>query len=92
MPLSIKLHHAPPGARLDQAPVNVNITTERANHVLAVPVNALLALAGGGFGVDVVTGPTSRLVGVSTGLYSNTLVQVSGSGISPGARVEVPAS
>ena len=92
VPLSIKLHHAPPGARLDQAPVNVNITTERANHVLAVPVNALLALAGGGFGVDVVTGKTSRLVGVSTGLYSNTLVQVSGARISPGVRVEVPAS
>jgi peptidoglycan hydrolase-like protein with peptidoglycan-binding domain len=92
VPLTIELDHAPSGARLDQAPVNVNITTQRAKHVLAVPVNALLALAGGGFGVQVVSGKTSRLVGVTTGLYSNTLVQVSGSGISPGVRVEVPAS
>jgi hypothetical protein len=92
VPVTIKLDHTPPGARLDQAPVNVNITTERATHVLAVPVNALLALAGGGFGVQVVTGKTTRLVGVSTGLYSNTLVQVSGPGIRPGVRVEVPAS
>jgi hypothetical protein len=92
VPVTIKLDHAPPGARLDQAPVNVNITTQRANQVLAVPVNALLALAGGGFGVQVVTGKTNRLVGVTTGLYSNTLVQVSGSGIRPGVRVEVPAS
>ena len=92
VPVTITLDHASPGARLDQAPVNVNITTQRANHVLAVPVNALLALAGGGFGVQVVSGKTSRLVGVTTGLYSNTLVQVSGSGIAPGMRVEVPAS
>lgn len=92
VPVTIALDHAPPGARLDQAPVNVNITTQRANHVLAVPVNALLALAGGGFGVEVVNGTQTRLVGVSTGLYSNTLVQVSGSGIRPGVRVEVPSS
>lgn len=92
VPVTITLDHAPPGARLDQAPVNVNITTQRANHVLAVPVNALLALAGGGFGVEVVNGGHTRLVGVSTGLYSNTLVQISGSGLRPGVRVEVPSS
>ena len=77
---------------LDQAPVNVNITTQRAGNVLAVPVNALLALQGGGFGVDVVSGTSSHLVGVTTGLYSNNLVQVSGSGISAGTRVQVPSS
>jgi hypothetical protein len=55
-------------------------------------VNALLALAGGGFGVELVSGKTSRLVGVTTGLYSNTLVQVTGASITPGVRVEVPAS
>jgi hypothetical protein len=92
--VTITLDRTPPGASLDQAPVNVNITitTQRADHVLAVPVNALLALQGGGFGVDVVTGNTSHLVGVSTSLYSNTLVQVSGSGITAGMRVEVPSS
>jgi hypothetical protein len=90
--VTITLDRTPPGATLDQAPVNVSITTQRADHVLAVPVNALLALQGGGFGVDVVTGNTSHLVGVSTGLYSNTLVQVSGSSITAGTRVEVPSS
>jgi peptidoglycan hydrolase-like protein with peptidoglycan-binding domain len=90
--VAITLDHTPPGARLDQAPVNVNITTQQAKHVLAVPVNALLALAGGGFGVELVSGKTSRLVGVTTGLYSNTLVQVTGASITPGVRVEVPAS
>jgi hypothetical protein len=90
--VTITLDRTPSGATLDQAPVNVNVTTQRADHVLAVPVNALLAVQGGGFGVDVVTGTTSHLVGVSTGLYSNTLVQVSGSGIAAGTRVEVPSS
>jgi hypothetical protein len=90
--VTIALTSTPPGATLDQAPVNVNITTQRADNVLAVPVNALLALQGGGFGVDVVTGTTSHLVGVTTGLYSNSLVQISGPGITAGMRVEVPSS
>ena len=90
--VTITLDSTPPGATFDQAPVNVNITTQTVDNVLAVPVNALLALAGGGYGVDVVTGKTSHLVGVTTGLYSNTLVQVSGSGLTAGTLVEVPSS
>jgi hypothetical protein len=90
--LTVTLDSTPPGAKLDQAPVNVDITTQRAPDVLAVPVNALLALQGGGFGVEEVAGSTTRLIGVTTGLYSNTLVQVSGSGITAGTRVEVPSS
>jgi len=90
--VTITLDRPPRGASLDQAPVNVNITTQTAANVLAVPVNALLALAGGGYGVDVVTGGASRLVGVTTGMYSNTMVQISGPGLTAGARVEVPSS
>jgi hypothetical protein len=89
--VTISMDRTPPGASLDQAPVNVDITSQRVDHVLAVPVDALLALQGGGFGVDVVTGKASHLVGVTTGLYSNTLVQVSGTGITAGTRVEVPS-
>jgi hypothetical protein len=89
--VTITLDSTPAGAALDQAPVNVNITAQTVDNVLAVPVSALLALAGGGFGVQVVTGDTSHLVGVTTGMYSNTLVQVSGSGLTAGMRVEVPS-
>jgi len=92
VPVTITFSSSRAGATLDQAPVNVNITTQRVDNVLAVPVNALLALQGGGYGVDVVTNGTSRLVGVTTGVYSNTLVQISGSGITAGTRVEVPSS
>ena len=91
--VTITLDATPPGTSLDQAPVNVNITTQTVSNVLAVPVNALLALGGRGFGVDVVTGSGAvRLVGVTTGLYSNTMVQVSGPGIRQGTRVEVSSS
>jgi putative peptidoglycan binding protein len=91
--VTITLDSTPLGASLDQAPVNVNITSQRVDNVLAVPVSALLALAGGGYGVDVVTGSgTPRLVGVTTGMYSDTLVQVSGPGITAGTKVEVPSS
>ncbi len=89
--VTVAFDRTPALARLDQAPVNVNITTQRADHVLAVPVNALLALAGGGFGVDVVSGHATHLVGVTTGLYTSSLVQVSGAGLTVGTRVEVPA-
>ena len=90
--VTITLDSTPAGAAFDQAPVDVDVTTQTAGNVLAVPVNALLALAGGGYGVDVVTGKTSHLVGVTTGLYSDTLVQVSGSGLTVGTQVEVPSS
>jgi hypothetical protein len=92
VPVTISLDRAPPEARLDQAPVNVTLTSQRADHVLAVPISALLALAGGGYGVDVVAGRTEHIVAVTTGLYSNTLVQVGGSGIAAGMRIEVPSS
>jgi hypothetical protein len=92
VPVTITLDSTPELASLDQAPVNVNITTQTARHVLAVPVNALLALQGGGYGVDVVTDSTSHLVGVTTGLYADNMVQVSGSGISARMRVQVPSS
>jgi peptidoglycan hydrolase-like protein with peptidoglycan-binding domain len=75
----------------DQAPVTVNVTDQSVHGVLAVPINALVALAGGGYGVWVAGHGTRRLVGVHTGLFSDTLVQVSGD-IAVGMTVEVPAS
>jgi multidrug efflux pump subunit AcrA (membrane-fusion protein) len=76
---------------LDQAAVLVHVTTQTAHGVLAVPVEALLALNGGGEGVEVVAGGVHRIVTVQTGLFSGTQVAITGSGISAGAQVEVPA-
>ena len=78
---------------LDQAPVEVNVTDQAARGVLAVPINALLALAEGGDAVEVVSADgTRRLVAVQTGLFSDTMVQVGGPGIAEGMLVEVPSS
>jgi peptidoglycan hydrolase-like protein with peptidoglycan-binding domain len=83
-----------PGAtgRLDQAPVDVSITTQTVDNALAVPVNALLALASRGYAVEVVTAGAHALVGVTVGLFDDAdgLVQVTGA-IRPGQRVVVPA-
>lgn len=81
--------------RLDQAPVDVSITTATVRGVLAVPVDALVALAGGGYAVEEVTATGAhQLVGISVGLFDDAsgMVQVSGAGLSAGQRVVVPSS
>jgi peptidoglycan hydrolase-like protein with peptidoglycan-binding domain len=80
-------HPAATGTGQDVA-VQVSLVTQSVRDVLAVPITALLALAGGGYGLEV-AGPSGndRLVGVTTGLFANTLVQVSGPGIRPGMKV-----
>jgi hypothetical protein len=79
---------------LDEAPVTVAITTASVPSTLAVPVDALLALAGGGYAVEVVEGHAHRLEAVSLGLFDDAegLVQVSGRELAAGQRVVVPAS
>lgn len=80
---------------MDQAPVQVEIVTNTVRGALVVPVDALLALAGGGYAVEVVSGGgRHRLVPVSIGLFDDAdgLVQVTGSGLAAGQRVVVPAS
>jgi peptidoglycan hydrolase-like protein with peptidoglycan-binding domain len=74
---------------LDQAPVDVELTTQSASHVLAVPVTALVALLGGGYAVEVSTGGTTRLVAVTPGLYAGGYVELT-RGVREGERVVVP--
>ncbi|HXT89126.1 MAG TPA: peptidoglycan-binding domain-containing protein [Trebonia sp.] len=75
---------------LDQAPVQVAITEQRADNVLAVPVTALLATPGGGYAVEA-AGPHGRLIPVTTGLFDDAsgMVAVTGAGLTPGLSVEV---
>ncbi|CAN5200187.1 peptidoglycan-binding protein [soil metagenome] len=75
----------------DQAPVDVGVERSRERAALAVPVAALLALAEGGFALEVDEGPRRRLVGVETGVYADGWVQVAGDGIAEGVEVVIPA-
>lgn len=80
---------------LDQSPVEVAITTASAPSALVVPVNALLALASGGYAVEVVDPDgVHHLEAVTPGLFddANGLVQVTGTGVAVGQRVVVPSS
>ncbi|MFC0529431.1 peptidoglycan-binding protein [Phytohabitans kaempferiae] len=76
---------------LDQATVDVSFTVEKREGVLSVPVAALLALAEGGYGVQVVEGTATRIVPVEIGLFSGGRVEVSGEGLAEGMTVGVAA-
>jgi hypothetical protein len=75
---------------LDAAPVDVDFVSTKREDVLAVPVASLLALAKGGFGVEVVDGGRTRIVAVKTGMFAAGRVEVSGEGIAEGVTVGVP--
>jgi peptidoglycan hydrolase-like protein with peptidoglycan-binding domain len=78
---------------LDQAPVQVAITTEQRTGVLAVPVTALRAAeTAGAYEIVVVDGGTRRAVRIQPGLLDERsgLVEIDGGGVAEGMRVEVP--
>ncbi|MFJ6571665.1 peptidoglycan-binding protein [Streptomyces sp. NPDC091292] len=72
------------------AAVDVEFTADTRKDVLTVPVAALLALAEGGFGVEVVEGSESRYVSVQTGLFADGRVEITGDGLAEGTKVGVP--
>ncbi|NUU23118.1 MAG: peptidoglycan-binding protein [Streptomycetaceae bacterium] len=75
----------------DQASVEIGFTASKHDNVLTVPVSALLTLAEGGYGVEVIQGPTRRVVAVQTGMFANGRVEVTGDGVAEGTVVGVPA-
>ena len=82
---------------LDQAQVQVAITSAEDRGVLAVPITALLAQPGGRFAVVVVSSSAGRAVRrtvpVQAGLFDEIagVVQVSGPGLAAGQHVAVPS-
>ncbi|MFF6883527.1 peptidoglycan-binding protein [Streptomyces sp. NPDC012421] len=76
---------------VDQSPVTVELTGEIRRDVLSVPVNALLALPEGGFGVQVVENGTTRDVRVELGMFAQGRVEISGDGLRAGTKVGVPS-
>ncbi|MER6394127.1 peptidoglycan-binding protein [Streptomyces sp. NPDC001523] len=91
--VTVALDDAAAGAKgPDRSPVTVRLTGETRKGVLSVPVNSLLALAGGGFGVQVVEDGAARDVRVELGMFGQGRVEVTGDSLKEGMRVGVPTT
>jgi peptidoglycan hydrolase-like protein with peptidoglycan-binding domain len=89
--VSVTVDDAAALAGYDEAAVKVAFTAARRENVLTVPVAALLALAEGGYGVQVIEGTVSHVVPVQLGLFANGRVEITGEGLSEGATVGIPS-
>ncbi|MET7419280.1 peptidoglycan-binding domain-containing protein [Dactylosporangium sp. NPDC005555] len=73
------------------APVDVALVAERKDDVLSVPVSALVALAEGGYGLQLLDGDGVRTVAVTTGLFAEGRVEISGPDVREGLTVGAAA-
>lgn len=76
---------------LDAAPVTVAIVTEQARRVTSVSIEALLALQGGGFGLEVIGHGQRRIVPVRLGAAADGFVACRGMAWSLGPASSPPA-
>jgi hypothetical protein len=76
---------------LQEGPVDVRFVAAERPDVLTVPVAALVALAEGGYGLQVIEGGTARYVAVELGMFADGRVEVSGEGLAEGVTVGMPA-
>ena len=73
-----------------QGSVTVRFVRGERKDVLVVPVVALVALAEGGYGVQVVDGTSLRYEPVGTGLFARGMVEITSGDVSVGMKVVVP--
>ena len=91
IPVTVSLDRPGQAKQWDSAPVDVGLQAASVSDVLTVPVTALLALAEGGYAVEVVDTDQRQLVGVTTGLFAEGQVEITGNGITEGTVVVVPS-
>jgi peptidoglycan hydrolase-like protein with peptidoglycan-binding domain len=87
--VTIALDDPKPVRRLDHAPVTVVVSTPVAEQVLAVPVEAVVGTAGGGYAVDRVRDGRTTRVTVDLGAWGDGYVEVDGD-LREGDEVVVP--
>ena len=73
----------------DEAPVDILVTSEVSKNVLYVPVNALVALAEGGYAVEVLVGENKEYIAVEIGVFTDGFVEIIGN-VQEGQEVIVP--
>ncbi|MFG2647882.1 peptidoglycan-binding protein [Streptomyces sp. NPDC048436] len=91
LPVELKVKDQKGLGRYQAAAVEISLKAETRKDVLVVPVNALVAQRGGGYAVEVVDadgGVKPRTVKV--GMFTDSMVEVSGTGITDGTVVGVP--
>ncbi|MCX5342029.1 peptidoglycan-binding protein [Streptomyces atratus] len=87
--VTIALDHQRQAKQAGPSSVTVTVVGETVSDALIVPVTALLALDGGGYGVQVVSGTTTRLVRIQLGLVADAKAQITGD-VQAGAQVVIP--
>jgi multidrug efflux pump subunit AcrA (membrane-fusion protein) len=85
IPVTLALDH--PVARLDEAPVSVELVKSVRHDVLTVPATALTATGGGGYAIQVLEGGRRVELPVTPGMFANGYVQVEGTGLHEGQTV-----
>jgi peptidoglycan hydrolase-like protein with peptidoglycan-binding domain len=91
IPITVALDDPAAAEGLSRANVTVELPSDVREDVLSVPVDALLALPGGSFGVEqVAEDGTTRQVPVEVGLFAGGRVEISGDGLQAGDDVVVP--
>jgi peptidoglycan hydrolase-like protein with peptidoglycan-binding domain len=88
--VSVELSDQSQLGALTSGPVRISHIIQEHRDVLVVPIPALVALAEGGYGLEVVSVSASRFVPVNTGLFADGQVEVSGPQVNEGMKVRLP--
>ena len=91
VPVTVSVADQQALSNLERSPVDVRYTAQRRENVLTVPVAALLALAEGGYGLELVEGAARRIVAVETGMVADGRIEVRGAGLAEGQLVGIAA-
>jgi peptidoglycan hydrolase-like protein with peptidoglycan-binding domain len=91
IPVTVSIADQQALGTLEKSPVDVEYTARKRENVLTVPVAALLALAEGGYGLEILDPGPRRIVSVQTGLVALGRVEVSGDGLAEGMSVGLAA-
>ncbi|MEV0271191.1 peptidoglycan-binding domain-containing protein [Hamadaea sp. NPDC050747] len=86
----VSLRDANAARGVEAAVVTVGFTAAEHVDVLTVPIAALVALAEGGYGVEVLDGTATRYLPVQPGLFAHGRVEVTGNGLAAGMTVGMP--
>ncbi|MEU2432149.1 peptidoglycan-binding domain-containing protein [Streptomyces sp. NPDC007861] len=90
IPVTLTVEDQKKLGRYQAAPVDVTLKAETRKDVLAVPVNALVALREGGYALETVGTQGIAYVPVELGMFAGGMVEISGTGVTDGLVVGVP--